>query len=191
MTAADWIPIAISVMALAFSGYTWSEQRQEATRAREREYLESFLVPLQMTLDGNRRLHRELTADTKLEDLEFAPDYVQKALHVDLAPDDPRRIMWRVQIDRLMAENDKAIELIETYVGRVPGGELASTMMSFKEHAHKWKDMWRAVLNPDPSEARSFAGRDRLRSPPYPQALDDLLKGEIVRVRAAAGLNRM
>ena len=86
-----------------------------------------------------------------------------------------------------MAENRKAIKLIETHVGRVANQEFAAALGDFRSHAQKWEDMWRAVLNPDPSQAGALIGAGRLRTPPYPQALDGLLSGEVERVRTAAG----
>jgi hypothetical protein len=187
MKPEEWLPISISVVALGVSVYTAYAQQRDATQARHREYLQSFLLPLQMTLELNRRLHHKLTADSKLEELEYAPDYVQRALHHDLPIDDPRRITWRTDIKLLMAENNKAVQLIETHIGRVPRREFAAALMDFKMHARNWEAMWDAVLDPDNAKALSLAGRDRLRTESYPKTLDVLLAAEVERVRRDAG----
>jgi hypothetical protein len=187
MQTKDWLPIIISIFALGFSIFTWWSTQSEAKRVREREYLEGFLRPLKSVLNINRDTHRALIADTLLSKLEFAPDYVQKELHRHMSPDDPRRVIWRAEIARLMNENEKAVALVERYIGRVERAELRNRLEDFKKHALTWQAMWRAILNPDPALASGYIGAGRLENDPFPAGLDKLLDKEISRVEALAG----
>jgi hypothetical protein len=189
MELKDSIAIGISVAAFLFSIFTfWSGQR-EAHRNREREYLEDFLRPIRSVLNINRDTHRSLIADTKLANLEFAPDHVQQELHQMLSPDDPRRVIWRAEISRLMNENEKAVELVERHIGRVESEVLRGRLEDFKRHALDWQAMWRAVLNPDPQLVAGYIGANRLKTDPFPQGLDELLAREIARVEGIVGVN--
>jgi hypothetical protein len=140
MKLKDWIPIGISVVALAFSVFVWWSAQNQAERTRQRDYLEGFLRPLKSILNINRDTHRALLADTRLANsgIEFAPDYVQRELHQDMKPDDPRRVIWRAEIARLMNENEKAVELVERHIGRVENAELRNLLEKFKKHALDW-----------------------------------------------------
>lgn len=184
------IPITISVAALLFSVFTWWSGQQEAQRSREREYLVEFLRPIRSVLKLNRDTHRSLIADTKLANLEFAPDNVQQELHQNLSPEDPRRVIWRMEISRLMTENEKAVELVERHIGRVDSDKLRRSLEDFKQHALDWQAMWRAVLSPEPELAAGFIGTGRLETDPFPAGLDELLAEEISRVEAVVGDNR-
>ncbi|HEY9285594.1 MAG TPA: hypothetical protein VIP46_19245 [Pyrinomonadaceae bacterium] len=190
MELQDLIAIGISVAALLFSAFTWWSGQREAHRNRGREYLEDFLRPMRSVLNLNRDTHRSLIADTKLANLEFAPDYVQRELHQNLSPDDPRRIIWRAEISRLMSENKKAVELMDRHIGRVESEGLRGCLEEFKKHALKWQAMWDAVLNPDPQLAAGYKGTDRLNTEPFPEGLDELLAGEITRVERIVGIKR-
>jgi hypothetical protein len=189
MERKDVITIGISVVALLGSAFTFWWGERETHRNREREYLEDFLRPLKWILDSNRATHRSLTADTKLEHLEFAPDYVWQALHRDLRPDDPRRLIWRAEISRLMSENDKAVTLLDRHIGRVESERLRRHLEAFKEHTLKWQAMWRAVLNPDPQVVEGYIGVGLLKTEPFPKGLDELLAGEIARIERLVGVN--
>lgn len=184
----DWIALGISIFALGFSVFTWWSAQNEAERVRHREYLEGFLRPLQSVLNINRDTHRSLIADTRLSKLEFAPDYVQQELHRGMSPDDPRRVIWRAEIARLMNENAKAIDLVERHIGRVDNSQLRTRLEDFKTHALDWQAMWAAILNPDPALASGYIGTGRLETEPFPEGLDQLLEHEISRVEALAGL---
>jgi hypothetical protein len=190
MELKDLIAIGISVAAFLFSAFTWWSGKREADRNREREYLEDFLLPIRSVLKLNRNTHRSLIADTKLANLEFAPNHVQQELHKNLSPDDPRRVIWRAEISRLMSENEKAVELMERHIGRVDSEELRLHLEDFKQHALTWQAMWRAVLNPDPQLAAGYTGTDRLKTEPFPNGLDELLDGEVKRVKDIVGVNR-
>ncbi|HCO94478.1 MAG TPA: hypothetical protein DIU00_11095 [Phycisphaerales bacterium] len=188
MKLKDWIPISISVVALGFSVFIWWSAQNEAERTREREYLVDFLRPLKSILYITRDMHQSLLSDTNLKKLEYAPDYVHRELHKDMKPDDPRRVLWRVEIARLMNENEKAVELVERHIGRVENTELRNLLEKFKMHALDWQEMWRAILNPDPELVSGYTGRDRLKTDPFPAGLDELLDSEIARVEALIGL---
>jgi hypothetical protein len=187
MQAKDWLPIIISVFALGFSVFTWWSTQNEAKRVREREYLEGFLRPLKSVLNINRDTHGALIADTLLSKLEFAPDYVQQELHRHMSPDDPRRVIWRTEIARLMNENEKAVALVEGHIGRVERVELRNRLEDFKKQALNWQAMWRAILSPDPALASGYTGKGRLETDPFPAGLDELLDKEISRVEALTG----
>jgi hypothetical protein len=179
----DWIPISISVFALVFSVFTWWSAQNEAQRAREREYLEDFLRPLKFVLNITRDTHRSLIAGTGISTVESTPDYVEQKFYQSLIPGDPRRVIWRFEITRLMNENKKAVELVERYIGRVESNRLRTRLLDFKEHALDWQAMWDETLNLPPG----FSGSKRIKTEPFPAGLDELLDNEISRVEALVG----
>ena len=190
MEISDILAMVISAAALLFSVFTWWSNQRQAARSRKREYLEDFLRPIRSILNLNRSTHRALVTDTRLRQLEFAPDYVQQALHASLDPDDPRRVIWRAEISRLMDENGKAVELVERHLGRVEREELRSSLEDYKRHALDWQAMWQAVLDPDPELVEGYRGAGRLETEPFPTELDALLEEEIALAEAAVGVKK-
>jgi hypothetical protein len=151
------------------------KERQEAGRA-----LEEFLVPLEMRLAVNRRMHEVLTSNTELDRLEFAPDYVQDQLRHH--PDEGQRATWKATIDSILQTNDEIIKLIyDKGFHVVNNRDLTAKLDGFVEHAKRWKDLWHTVFNFDKPAPR---GRGLL-APEFPASLDATLQEEIERRRGA------
>jgi hypothetical protein len=184
----DAIPIGISVIALAFSIYSWKSAKNEVQRAQDRAYLVNFLHPLKSYLNMNRDRQIELNTALSVPNLENAPDYVQQALHKGLSLGDPLWVKRYNDIEVLLNENEKAIKLVEEYIGWVERRELQTRLEDFKRHALDLKSMWGAIMNPYPALASNYKGAGRLESEPFPAGLDKLLDDEISRVEALLGL---
>jgi len=183
----DWFGVALAAVAIVVTVGLHSVQteRQNRLRAEQDEFqiqasacnfARDFLIPLQNVLNFNKRYRDRLLEDNLLQDLEYAPDYVQK-FFADISSPDPRRYIWRTQIATIMNENENAIALIDRFGGRTEDQLFEQALQDFKDHARLWKDTWESILGVEPL-GPGVTTEDQL-APKFPADLDRLLGRQV------------
>lgn len=173
----DWKELIL--LFVGGSGWiTYIVKRTDTKRAKVREgagrALEDFLIPLQIRLENNRRLHKTLTSDIELKRLEFAPDYVQQRFQ-SLPPDDARRVYWKLVVNNIFESNEVIIRLIRDKGFHILHDDLRKKCESFIEQAILWKSLWTSAFE---SNTPAQQGGDLL-TPRFPESMDASLKAEI------------
>ncbi len=192
-TLETWVSIIIPLLSL-LAGSGWLKfylESRDKKREKWRGVLKGFLLPFESIMKHNYLIFEELTDDDRLRALEYAPDYLQK--HFSELPDsDPLKITWTRRIVRLIAENKRAVDLIEENIGNMITKEFKDKCDDFKFHAEHWEDLWNAIMGPDPISLDSPVmgylvdpeARPRGR---FPKNLDLALQNEIAEVKRLAG----
>ena len=106
--------------------------------------------------------------------------YIQSLPETDL-----RKIDWTVRIERLMAENRKAVDLIQRWRGKMIRPDFQQACAEFEFHANKWQDFWTAAVRG--GVVPPGLTLDRRQAPGFPQSLEPALKAEREEVRRRAG----
>lgn len=183
----QWGTFVITVLSFA-AGSGWLKyflERRQAKRTEAQLILDGFLLPLESILDQNRRGHRALTEDSELKNLEYAVDYLQNHF-ASLPEGDSRKVAWMALIENMLADNDRAVRLIQDNVGKIKSAEFRKACDEFMYHANGWKAMWRATLKNE-TVSDSLLGPDKLLAPAFPETMESLLVEEISLRRADAG----
>lgn len=144
-------------------------------------YIEEFLEPFDGILKTTSRIFNELRDDRELMALEYHPGRLQEYF-AGLTEDDPRKLLWRSRIERLQAENRRAVRLIERFRGQIIREEFKRACEEFKYHVDKWEDLWKAVMGVGAipiSEAQSGV----LYAPQFPAELEPALADEFNEAR--------
>jgi hypothetical protein len=161
------------------------------TAAEQTEWvrvLEEFLIPFDGILKHNYQVFQELTDDRSLRHLEGHPAALQS--YIQSLPDtDLRKIDWKVRIQRLLAENRKAVDLIQKWRGKIIRADFQQASAEFEFHANKWEDFWSAAAGGGavPPELNRYGAIDRRYAPGFPQTLEPALEAEMEEVRRRAG----
>jgi len=183
----DWLGVALAAVAIIVTVILHGVQtgRQNQLRAEQEEFrvqavacnfARDFLIPLQNILHFNKRYRDRLLEDNLLQELEYAPDYVQR-FFADRSSGDPRRYIWKAQIATIMNENEKVIELIDRYGGRTEDPSFEQALQDFKHHARLWKDTWESILGVEPV-GPGITTEDQL-APKFPAELNSLLDRQV------------
>ena len=146
-----------------------------------RAVLRDFLTPLQHYLAYTERLFRELDAETGISHLEMPPHVLRQRFE-QLPKTDLRRVTWGKTIERLQAENQKIVALIERNYGVMVTAEFRTACQEFKHHANQWADFWEALQTIEDASAID----EGLSSIPFPRSFPDALYREIAAVERLA-----
>ncbi len=146
-----------------------------------RAVLRDFLTPLQHYLAYTERLFRELDAETGISHLEMPPHVLRQRFE-QLPKTDLRRVTWGKTIERLQAENQKIVALIERNYGVMVTPEFRTACQEFKHHANQWADFWEALQ----SIADASAIDAGLSAIPFPRSFPDALYREMAAVERLA-----
>jgi hypothetical protein len=183
-----WLPIVISLLTLV-GGSGWLKYYLETRSSRRKDWrivLEGFLLPFQGILRHNRAVFEELTGDSDLKNLEHHPDLLQQHF-ASLPADDLRKIIWQKRIERLLADNRRAVELFLQNRGRIVLPTFRQACEDFQEHATRWEDLWNAVMSTRPLRP-SENGPAEITGNRFPPNLEAALTAEITKVRRLAGI---
>jgi hypothetical protein len=182
-----WSPILVPLLTL-LAGTGWLQyilNRRREKKERLRKLLEEFLLPFDGILKTTHKLFTALQDERELANLEYDPgrlqDYFSK-----LPEDNPRKKLWKVQIELLQTENRKAQELIDRFYGQIVLPNFTQACDDFRIHAKKWEAVWTALAGSAamPQSGGTFG---RLYAPQFPPNLEPALQAEIREVRRRVG----
>ena len=156
---------------------------QDRLKERYEDILEDFLIPFESNLQANRSRFNELIKDTGLTHIELLPKDLQEAFQ-SLPDNDVRIVQWHVDIDHLMEYNNRSIQLINRYLGKIVLDDFKSACEKFRNHAEKWEDVWKLVLK---KELMPPSVGNKLLAPPFPKELNDKIRDEIKEIKRLAG----
>jgi hypothetical protein len=185
-----WPPTITDLVTLLIAGAGWWQfvmERKKRKRDRTLDLLEHFLSPLDFVLSRNKSLFKDLQKglESLADRLEYYP---QKLKHdFDSLPlSDPRRLFWRVEIEKLHANNDEAIRLIKANIGStLLNGNFVTECKNLEQHVSGWRKRWDYVLN-NAEVPKELEGQ-RI-SETFPVGFDAALRDQIAQTRKQAGL---
>ena len=172
LSTSDIIAI-LSILVSVFLGSGWLTLYMAA----KKQYKNAFLIPLQTTLEQNKKIHNDLTKDIDLKALEYAPDYIQLEFN-KLDDSNPIKQIWALRIETLLSNNEIAIKLITSNIGLIKNNELKEELENFIYHAQQFIDIWKMITSAIQIEP-GVNPHTTLIGPKYPANLDILLQKEI------------
>jgi hypothetical protein len=162
-----------SILVNVLFGAGWWKSRREA----EKLYKQGFLMRLQFVLEQNKRIFDYVTKKLNLEELEYAPNWVQAKLN---ELDEFEQQLVKAQIDTIKRNNLAAIDIITEHSGEVRSESLRQELEKFVAHAMRFNDIWIKITAKEPA-VRGRPPNADLQGPKYPPDLDRLLQEEIDR----------
>ena len=161
--AAVWIPIILSIGGAIGGAGTWLYQQQQAEKkeaaraeqlAAEKATAEKqladmenarlwreYLVKIEMALEANRLVAKELQADFTEPNWGILESYVIRVRR----DGQQRHAQLYGRIARLVQDNAKIVDLLVAYRPYVLNEELPPQITAFKEHAERYNDRWLAI----------------------------------------------
>jgi len=189
METKDILNIVFSSLSILFgSGVIltlWDRVNLKKRLNRERQVIKAerilhrFLLPLKFLLDQNRKIHGDLTSMINLEELEYAPDYIQRRIR-EVFPVENDRRFWFSRLETIIENNRKATDIIQEHSGLLPEGNVRKALNDFVFHAQAFQDIWRKIESNIPPAMGRDPNTD-LYSEKYPANLDRELMDEIAK----------
>jgi len=193
MEIRDWLALFSLVLNLLLAlagGAGWWQFLLERRRRMHEEYrlvLEQFLDRLDRILKRNKELFERLCQghEQEVPRLEYYPARL-KAQFDSLPDGDSRKHLWVAHIERLLAENDDAVELIDQWGGNASLSErFKNECEKFRRHATEWRANWNYVLG----KAIPEGLKNELIAAPFPPEIEPALAEEISRFWVQAGVS--
>ena len=181
-----WAPVLVPFLGL-LAGTGWLQYYLNLRRTTQRDFktqVEDFLLPLQGVLQVTKHLFDNLRVDREFSKLEYHPSRLQKSFAA-LQDDDPRKHLWRAQIEGLHAENKRGVDLIQKFYGRILLPDFRQAWDEFFIHAKEWELMWTALK--DGGAVPVFLDTSqRLYAPQFPKGFEAALQSELREVKKLA-----
>jgi hypothetical protein len=183
-----WLPIAISLVVLLVGGAGWWQylfQRRQLKQERCRDLLQKFLEPLDGILKRNKAAFDRLQKghEQEVHRLEYYPQKL-KAFFDSLPDSDPRKVFWRVEIDNIQAENQKAAALIDTFIGSaLLNSTFKDACTLLLNHISTWRSRWNYALSGIPIPP---ALENELLADVFPKVIEIELRDQIQQIRKMA-----
>ena len=148
--------------------YFLNQRRSE--HEKRSSLVEDFLVPLQGILKTTKVIFDDLRGDSMIRNFEGSPSALQQSFDA-LPNEDPRKHLWKSQIDLLQTENRRAIELVERFYGKILTKEFRDACDRFLLHAKEWEVVWKALAGPQ-VQPPLVDPQKNLYAPEFPEGLE-------------------
>jgi hypothetical protein len=188
----SWGTLLLGLLTLIFGGgwlksyFELRHKERELERQRYRAILDNFIGPFEGISKDTRKIFDELTDDRELPLLEYYPQRLEHYFS-SLPNDDPRKLLWKVRVQRLLLKNGQAVELIRRFRGQMVLDSFKKACDKFVYHAEQWEDLWKAVegSRPWPNSKDTPEGPFAER---FPSELEPALQDELAEVKRRAGV---
>ena len=178
----QWSTILVPILGL-LAGTGWLQyylNQRRSERDKRTGLVEDFLLPLQGILKTTKVVFDDLRGDSTLQRYEGNPRDLQRFFDA-LPNEDPRKHLWKSQIDLLQTENRRAIELVERFYGRIVTKNFRDECDRFLLHAKQWEVVWRTLAGTQ-TASTSLDSQNMLYSPQFPEGLEKALEDELNEV---------
>jgi hypothetical protein len=182
-----WSPILVPLLGL-LAGGGWLQyylKQRQSERERFRSVLEEFLLPLEGTLKTTKEIFDHLRDDNELRNLEYHPEHLRQ-FFASRPDDDPRKHLWKFQIEGLHEQNRRAAELIQKFRGKIVLKSFRDACDQLLLQVQQWQVVWNALIGTGTATA-DLQNAPRLYAPEFPAGLEAALQEEIREVRRRAG----